>query len=138
MRVVIDVNVWISGALWGGTPNEILRLVYEQKIASYVSAQLLQELEATLKKSKFKTKLVSQNITAQELLAVTAAISNNVEITDIEVPNLRDPKDAKIIATAIAAKAEVLIIGDLDLLVLQSVQGVLILSPTEFLTKILT
>jgi uncharacterized protein len=71
-------------------------------------------------------------------LAITTTISNNVEITDIEVPNLRDPKDAKIIATAIAAKAEVLITGDLDLLVLQSVQGVLILNPTEFLAKVVT
>ena len=94
MRVVIDVNVWVSGSLWGGTPREILRLVYEQKITSYISVQLLQELEATLKKTKFQTKLVSQNLTAERLLAITNAVSYNIEIADIEVPNLRDPKDA--------------------------------------------
>jgi hypothetical protein len=26
MRVVLDVNVWISGLLWGGVPGQMLRL----------------------------------------------------------------------------------------------------------------
>lgn len=51
----------------------------------------------------------------------------------IDIPDLRDPDDAKIIATAIAANAEVLITGDQDLLVLRDVQGIRILTPAQFL-----
>ncbi len=50
-----------------------------------------------------------------------------------EVTNLRDPDDAKVIAVAIAAQAQAIITGDLDLLVLQSVQGIPILNPGQFL-----
>ncbi|WP_169612841.1 hypothetical protein [Nodosilinea sp. P-1105] len=26
MKAVIDVNIWISGLLWGGPPNEVIQL----------------------------------------------------------------------------------------------------------------
>ena len=34
MKVVIDVNVWVSGLLWGGVPAQILQLVQRGTIAS--------------------------------------------------------------------------------------------------------
>ncbi len=58
MKAVIEVNVWISGFLWGGTPEKILHLLYDHKIDSYVSVELLQALEITLQKTKFKSKLI--------------------------------------------------------------------------------
>lgn len=131
--VVIDVNVWISGSLWGGTPDDVLRLAYEQQITSYVSTELMCELDTTLKKAKFKSRLSRQNLTVKGLVALANAISKSVEITKIEVPHLRDPKDIKILATAIAAQAQAIITGDLDLLVLQSIQGIAIFNPTQFL-----
>ena len=32
MKVVLDVNVWISGLLWGGVPGKILKLAKNQRI----------------------------------------------------------------------------------------------------------
>ena len=51
----------------------------------------------------------------------------------VNVPNLRDPDDAVILGTAIAAKAVLVISGDLDLLVLEEFAGISILNPADFL-----
>jgi uncharacterized protein len=36
MKVVIDVNVWVSGLLWGGIPAQILQLAQRGTIVSQV------------------------------------------------------------------------------------------------------
>ena len=133
MKIVIDVNVWVSGLLWGGTPDQVLRLVRQKQVASYVSPALIKELKTTLAKSKFRSKMSRQNQTAAKLIVVAVTISQSVEIKEMTLAGLRDPKDAKILATAIAAQADVLVTGDRDLLVLQSVQGISILTPAQFL-----
>lgn len=66
-------------------------------------------------------------------MAIATALCPSVPIEDVDIPDLRDPDEAKIIATAISANAEVLITGDQDLLVLQDVQGIRILTPTQVL-----
>jgi uncharacterized protein len=53
----------------------------------------------------------------------------------IQVENLRDPKDAIIIAAAIAGAAEFIISGDQDLLVLGDVFGIKIRSPRDFIAQ---
>ncbi|MGB3295616.1 MAG: putative toxin-antitoxin system toxin component, PIN family [Phormidesmis sp.] len=136
MKVVIDVNVWISGLLWGGVPGENLRLAYEERITSYVSPELMRELEVTLQRPKFQPQLKKRDHTAESLLAIAASLSQFVSITVSEFDDLRDPADAKIIATAIAAQAQALITGDRDLLVLQTVQNVPMLTPAQFLSAL--
>jgi uncharacterized protein len=136
MRVVIDVNVWISGLLWAGTPGQIIRLAYDQTIISYVSTELLQELAATLRRPKFQSRLAKCNQTVENLLAIVTTLSQCIEIVDIDIPELRDPADIKILATAIVANAKTLITGDQDLLVLESVQSISILTPTQFLSTL--
>ena len=133
MKIVIDVNVWVSALLWGGVPGQVLRLVYEQTIESYVSVELLQVLEPTLRRAKFQTRLEQRQQAVGGLMAIVMALCPSVPIDDVYIPDLRDPDDVKIIATAIAANADVLITGDQDLLVLQAVQGIRILTPTQFL-----
>jgi uncharacterized protein len=43
--------------------------------------------------------------------------------------------DVIIIATALAANAEVIITGDQDLLTLNEFEGILIITPTDFLNR---
>ncbi|MEL6128630.1 MAG: putative toxin-antitoxin system toxin component, PIN family [Cyanobacteria bacterium J06628_4] len=136
MKVVIDVNVWVSALLWGGVPGQVLRLVYEQTIESYVSAELLQELETTLRRAKFQTRLEQRQQTVGGLMAIATALCPSVSIANVDIPDLRDPDDVKIIATAISANADVLITGDQDLLVLQDAQGIRILTPVQFLDSL--
>jgi len=41
MRVVLDVNIWISGLLWGGVPGQIFDLAIGNKILIYACEPIL-------------------------------------------------------------------------------------------------
>ena len=134
MRVVIDVNVWVSGLLWGGVPAQVLQLVQQGSIANYVSDELLLELQTTLNRPKFQAQLTKRNQTPDRLYSIAQQISTRVEINQMSIPQLRDQNDVKILATAIVAKAQVLITGDLDLLVLNPFESIEIMNPIDFQT----
>lgn len=57
MRIVLDVNVWISALLWGGVPGQILRLARNQQIGIFASEALFLELETTLRRAKFQPRI---------------------------------------------------------------------------------
>ncbi|NJL38137.1 MAG: putative toxin-antitoxin system toxin component, PIN family [Leptolyngbyaceae cyanobacterium SM1_4_3] len=135
MRVVLDVNVWISGLLWGGTPGQVLRLVQTQQITIFASEELFLELETTLQRSKFQQQLQKRGHTVSYFMTVARQLSELCSIMPIEVSELRDFEDQKILATAIAANAEVIVTGDQDLLVLEEFQNVTILSPKAFIHR---
>lgn len=44
MKVIVDVNVWISALLWGGIPAKILHLARQQKIIIFASDAIIPEL----------------------------------------------------------------------------------------------
>lgn len=133
MRVVLDVNIWISALLWGGLPSQLLHLSRQKKITIFVSESLLEELEITLQRAKFKNQLEKRNHTIEYLMTITEGFSEKCPTIDIDVPELRDLKDNHILATALSAQAEVLITGDQDLLVLNNFMGIAIMKPTDFL-----
>ena len=133
MRVVLDVNVWISALLWGGMPSRILHLFRQNKLTIFISESLLQELEITLKRAKFKNQLQKRNHTVEYLISIIQGFSEQCPNISLNIPELRDPKDYHILAAALSANADVLITGDQDLLVLGNFRGILIMKPTDFL-----
>lgn len=135
MRVVIDVNVWVSGLLWGGAPGQVLTMAYAQQITSCVSNELLLELRTTLEREKFSDRMQLRNLTPAKAVAIAQAVSETVELTAASIPKLRDPADLKIAATAIASRATYLITGDQDLLVLKTLQNTSIVTPAQFLVE---
>ncbi|WP_072015991.1 putative toxin-antitoxin system toxin component, PIN family [Leptolyngbya sp. KIOST-1] len=48
MRVIIDTNVWVSGLLWKGAPNQILQKVRQGMLQALVTPSLLNEVARTL------------------------------------------------------------------------------------------
>ncbi|MEA5579559.1 putative toxin-antitoxin system toxin component, PIN family [Anabaena sp. UHCC 0451] len=133
MKVVVDVNVWISALLWKGTPRKILQLAQNQQITIFASDDLFLEFETTLNRAKFANKITSLGLTLADIIDATRDIITFCPDTYIDIPELRDAKDNKIIAAALSANAEVLITGDLDLLTLKEFAGILILTPVDFL-----
>ena len=134
MRVVLDVNVWISGLLWGGVPGKTLLLARNQQITIFASEALLLELEATLRRKKFQPRLQERGYTVEYLMSVVKEFSHLCPTTSVDAPQLRDSKDNKILAAAIAANAGAIVTGDLDLLVLIEFNGIPILTPQDFLS----
>lgn len=93
------------------------------------------ELETTLKRSKFQPQLQQRDYTVEYLMSVVKGFSTSSSTTFIDVPELRDPKDAKIIETALGADAEAIVTGDLDLLTLGEFEHIAILTPTNFINR---
>jgi uncharacterized protein len=134
MRVVIDTNVWLSALLWGGQPNIIIRLIEMKQIQAISSAEILTELTDILQKAKLQKRLNQLKLNADEVTVVAKRLMTLVVIDAVLIPELRDPKDQMVIATAIAGDAQIIISGDRDLLVLHPFSNIAIFSPQEFLS----
>ncbi|MBW4685268.1 MAG: putative toxin-antitoxin system toxin component, PIN family [Komarekiella atlantica HA4396-MV6] len=100
-----------------------------------VSEFLLLELEKTLKREKFQLQLQQRGYTVGDLMSVVKGLSNDCPTIFVDAPQLRDPKDNFVLAAAIAANAEAIVTGDLDLLVLIEFNGIPILTPQGFLSR---
>lgn len=133
MRLVLDVNVWISGLLWQGIPKQIIDLANSKAVTIFISEPILYELEEVLARAKFQSKMRSLGIASQDLINLVQCMTKICVPLTVDVPNLRDPDDAVILGTAIAAQAVLIVSGDLDLLVLEEFAGIPILTPTDFL-----
>ncbi|MDJ0577228.1 MAG: putative toxin-antitoxin system toxin component, PIN family [Xenococcaceae cyanobacterium MO_234.B1] len=64
-------------------------------------------------------------------MAVVQQIIQPFADRPLQVPQLRDPDDAVILATALVAKAEVIVTGDLDLLTLHNFENIPIITVKE-------
>ena len=133
MKVVLDVNVWISGLLWGGIPGKILKLAKNQEIKIFASEKILAELEATLDLPKLQARKQYWGYTTKYVMAVVQQLIEVCPELPLQVPQLRDPDDTIILATALVAKAEVIVTGDLDLLTLDNFENIPIITPKKFL-----
>lgn len=135
MRVIIDTNVFVSGWLWGGIPARLFRLARNSQLRICASEPILSELQNTLSKQKLQAKLQSLGFTVDSLMIGTRVLVEVYPISEINVPSLRDRNDNMILATAIAADADAIVTGDLDLLVLQEYEGIVIVTARDFLDR---
>lgn len=135
MKIIVDVNVWISAILWDGVPDRVLQLAEDKKIKIFASQPLLMELEATLNRRKFQARLQALDLTVDNIINAAKDIINFCPTTTIDVPQLRDPKDLTILAAAMSAGVDAIVTGDLDLLVLTEFNGIFILNPQDFLNR---
>lgn len=132
MQVVLDTNIWVSAWLWRGIPGTFIRLGRIGEITICTSEALLAELEDILSSAKIQQKIESLNFTKEQLMEGTRELAKIYEISELNIPELRDPDDNIVVATAIAAEADVIITGDRDLLILSEYQGINIMTPKDF------
>ncbi len=135
MKVVLDTNIWLSALLWGGLPDQITQIAEIGQIQIFSSEPLLTELASTLTTTKIQRRIDLIGITAESVYLATRRVVTIVPIEELTILQLRDPKDAIVLATAISANADAIISGDQDLLVLVDFAGIPILSPREFLNR---
>lgn len=131
MRAVIDTNVLISGLLWHGAPHTLLERVRSGALVLVSSPALLAELADVFGRSKFDVILARTNTSRERTLDEVYRLAEVVEPPPLPEPVCRDPDDDEVLALAVAARAELIVSGDPDLLVLKAFQGVPIVSPAE-------
>ena len=126
MRVVLDTNVFIAAVVADGLCRDLVRVrVLAHTLIT--SEPLLHELR-TISRAKFAVDPVE--------LPLLAQLNEEAEIvTPAELHGgvCRDKDDDVVLATALAGKADVIVTGDEDLLVLKKFRRIKILSPRQFL-----
>ena len=126
MRVVLDTNVFTAAVVADGLCRDLVRVrVLAHKLLT--SPPLLRELRTTSRK-KFAVEPVELLLLSQlnEEVGIVAPVRPGRRVC-------RDKSDDIVLATAIAGKADVIVTGDDDLLVLKQFRGIRILSPRQFL-----
>ncbi|MEK7141460.1 MAG: putative toxin-antitoxin system toxin component, PIN family [Patescibacteria group bacterium] len=125
-RVVIDTNIFVSGILYGGNAERVLRLFQSGSITLIISPEILAEILLTLKKFSVPETDVDE---LSELIQSKAHKVNPKEHIRVS----RDPKDNMLLEAAAAGRADYLVTGDKDLLTLGSYGRTLVVTPREFL-----
>jgi putative toxin-antitoxin system toxin component, PIN family len=130
MRVVIDTGVAISAVL---LPGSVPRQAFDAAARSdrlLISQATIAELDEVLRRPKFDKYLTEA--LRLEFLAALVQIAEVVEITE-HVVACRDADDDKFLSLAVGGKADYLISGDQDLLILHPFRNVSIITPTDYL-----
>ena len=130
MRIVIDSNVIISAALTkNNTSSKTVRLI-EEEHTMLISEATIEELLKTILKTKFNRYFIPLDTRIE----IISRYSNKADwITPTHhIVVCRDPKDNIFLELALSGKADCIITGDPDLLVLNPFENIPIITPKEF------
>jgi uncharacterized protein len=130
MKIVLDTNLLVSGIFWRGTPSKILDLWTQDKITFCVSEDILDEYLEVIQRlqKKYGTPKDVNWYTLVQEKTIIFMVDSTREYS-------RDPDDDKFIHCALASKAIYIVSGDQDLLVLEKVDNVDIITASEFLER---
>lgn len=137
MQVVLDTNVLVSGlAFPSGPPGRIVSAWRAGAFSLVASEFMLDELARILPALSLRTGSSAADV--RDFLDLMRAMSTIVELSadhlaQAQGSGLRDPDDAPILATFLAAGADCLVTGDKDLLVLAGPWA--IVSPADFCAR---
>jgi len=132
LRSAFDTNVIVSAVLLADSvPRRALdKALDEGKIL--ISVPTLLELSEVLSRKKLNAYLLEEE--RMRFLVALLKEAEMVEITET-ITDCRDAKDNKFLELAVSGKADCIVSGDADLLVLNPFRGIPILTPREFLTR---
>jgi putative PIN family toxin of toxin-antitoxin system len=131
MKIVLDINIFVSSFFWGGNPRIIMERVIDGKDKLFTCKEILQETATVMSRPKFK--VTNEYVT--HFIRSIEDIANQISLTG-EIQNVcRDSDDDKILECALLADAEYIISGDDDLLVLGEFRGIKIVTAKEYLEK---
>jgi putative PIN family toxin of toxin-antitoxin system len=131
MSVVVDTNVFISAALRADSmPALAIRLVRNNHVL-LKSGSTEHELISVLARPKFLGLIAPA---FNHFVAATMAIAELVEITE-QIAACRDPRDDKFLELAVNGRADILVSGDNDLLVIDPFRTIPVVSALRFLKQ---
>jgi putative PIN family toxin of toxin-antitoxin system len=128
LRLVMDTNVLVSGIFFSkGNEAQILGYTIQGRAVLLASLDTLEELREVLTRPKFQ-------LTQPEALALFQMVLSRFEIVlnpEKAEARCRDSDDQKFLDCAVAGKADYLVTGDPDLLVMDRVGRTLILTGAQ-------
>ncbi len=133
VRYVFDTNVIISSLLFEGSKPDLAIRYALQNGDILFSLELIEEIDEVLSRAKFRKYITDEE--REEFLDGFIARGILIEVVDL-VEECRDPKDNKILELSLSGKADLIISGDQDLLILNPFLSVQIQSVEQFLKNV--
>jgi uncharacterized protein len=130
-RVILDTNLWIS-FLISKRQKELDVLLESGAVTLIFSQELLEEFLEVSERPKFKRFFKKSDI--KTLLTQIETFGELIKV-ESKINECRDPKDNFLLSLSIDGKADFLVTGDSDLLVLGKIEKTKIVSWTEFISK---
>lgn len=131
--------MWVSGLIApDGVPGLILQAIRDRRLEPVASWELASEVAAVLRQPSLRRRY---RITDDDVASVLELLRPFLPTVEVEV-EIRDPKDAPVVASALAGSAAAIVTGDDDLLgdanleAWLSERGIRLLSPRELLARI--
>jgi len=132
-RFVFDTNVFVSAFLFSQSkPRQALDKAQDVGII-LLSAAVFAELQEVLSRPKFNRYITLER--RRELIDNLVETIEFINVTE-QINEYRDPKDNKYLELAVSGKAQCIITGDEDLLILHPFKQIDILSVQKFLDEI--
>jgi len=131
--LVFDTNVIVSAALLAGSvPSQAFDKALDEGTI-LISVSVLLELAEVLSRKKLNKYLLEE-----ERMRFLVALLKETELIEVTVAitDCRNVKDNKFLELAATGRADYIISGDQDLLVLNPFRGIPILTPREFLSGV--
>ena len=131
-KIIIDTNLWISFLLTKQF-SFLDKLIVKKKVRLIFSDELLAEFLEVVKRPK-----LSKYFDNKDLEQLIDSINQHGEFYSVNtiVEICRDKKDNFLLALANESKAEFLITGDKDLLILKKFENTEIITIAEFKIKL--
>jgi putative PIN family toxin of toxin-antitoxin system len=128
-RIVIDSNLWISYFIGERTKSKLNLILLNEKFSLLYSEALLTEISGVLARPKF-----SKYITATQITQLVELIVLRGEKIDVSsaVALSRDVQDDFLLSLCKDGKADYLLTGDNDLLVLNPFEDTKIMRLADF------
>jgi hypothetical protein len=131
-KVILDTNLWIS-FLISKRLDFIDDLLFEGKVKLIFSKELIEEFLTVAKRPKFGKYFTDDKIS--DLLRLLDKYGKLIKVSS-KTEECRDLKDNFLLNLAIDGKADYLITGDLDLLVIKKIKKTKIITWTDFIEEL--
>ena len=131
LRVVPDTNVLISAFMVEGNEYRLIENGFKKEILLLTSLALIEEFKEVALRPRFGFTKEEIDDFIDALLGVSKLVVPMQRITGI----CRDPDDERLLEAAVEGKADYIVSGDKDLLVLKSFRGIKIVTAAELLQK---
>lgn len=131
-KIILDTNLWIS-FLISNKLEQIDSLIENKKLILIFSKELLEEFIDVVSRPKFKKYFLKEDI--EKLIEYFYQYGKLIKVKS-NINLCRDKKDNFLLNLSVDSKADYLITGDKDLLVLEKIENTKILTFSEFTEQI--
>lgn len=131
-KIILDTNLWISFLITKNF-NQLDKLIENKNITLIFSDELVEEFVDVIRRPKLKKYFAKKDI--EKILQIFDQFGELVKVKST-LQICRDKKDDFLLNLSVDSKANYLITGDKDLLILEKIENTKIMTFTDFIENI--